>query len=305
MVGLSLSADGLSLAQVRRSEDARAELQNLAVADCEPEARSECLREQVERLGARGAGCVLVMEPGSYSLLHVESPDVQPEELRAAIRWRIKDLIDYHVDDAVIDVFDIPGQNQRGRPRMMYAVSARAADIQARVELMRSAGLEPQAIDIGELALRNVASLLPEPASALLYLTGLEGLITLQHQGELCLARTLDVGAERLRSRAATGTDGEDATAVRNLESLALEVQRSLDYFDSFFSLPPVGALVVAPSDPPVPELAPYLDANLAVPARPLDLSAVLALPEAVAERDVARGLLALGGALRQETVAL
>jgi len=304
LVGVSVSADGLALAHVRRGGD-RPRLQTLTVEPCTPAERGPCLSRQVERHGLKGTPCVLAMEPGSYSLLQVESPDVQPDELRAAIRWRIKDLIDYHLDDAVVDVFDIPGQNQRGRPRMMYAVSARAAEIRSRIELMRSAGLEPQAVDIGELALRNVAALLPEESSALLYLTADEGLITLQHKGELCLARTLDMSAARLQA-AADGTTGFDGSAVaRQWEQLALEVQRSLDYFDSVFSLPPVGALVLAPTEPPTVDLPAYLNANLAVAARRLDLGSALGRDVPLEDDVTARALLAVGAALRVETTRL
>lgn len=305
-VGLSLTPEGVAVARVMGRDASAPRLDVLAVEACSPEQRPGCLAGLVERLGLKGAPCVLVMEPGSYSLLQVESPDVQPEELRAAIRWRIRDLIDYHIDDAVVDVFDIPGQSQRGRPRMMYAVSARSAEIQRRVDLMRGAGLEPQAIDVGELALRNVADLFPEQGTALLYFTADGGLITLQHQGELCLARTLDAGALRLQQWAADGTYGADPDAgARQLESLALEVQRSLDYFDSFFALPPVSALVLAPTEPPTPGLADYLNANLAVTARPLDLTGMLEMTTSPSEGDVARGLLAVGGALRSEAKRL
>src|SRR5262245_41425598 len=52
--------------------------------------------------------CLTLLAPDEYQLLLVEAPNVQPAELKAAVRWRVKDLLDYHVDDATIDVLDIP-----------------------------------------------------------------------------------------------------------------------------------------------------------------------------------------------------
>ncbi len=52
-------------------------------------------------------------------------PAACDNELRAAVRWRIKDLIDFHIDDAVIDVFEMPAHARGGPNRMMYAVKAR------------------------------------------------------------------------------------------------------------------------------------------------------------------------------------
>jgi len=69
--------------------------------------------------------CAALLQPGDYQLLLVEAPTVPKEELKAAIRWRIKDMIDYHVDDATVDVLEIPQQEAAaGRSRLMYAVSA-------------------------------------------------------------------------------------------------------------------------------------------------------------------------------------
>src|SRR5208282_1745258 len=70
-----------------------------------------------------------VMRPDDYQLALVEAPDVPPAELRAAMRWRLKDAIDFRVEDAIIDVFDVPDQNRGGHGRMMYAVAARRGAI--------------------------------------------------------------------------------------------------------------------------------------------------------------------------------
>ena len=40
--------------------------------------------------------------------------------------WRVNDLIDFQIDDAVNDVFEMPRQGRGGPNRMLYAVAARA-----------------------------------------------------------------------------------------------------------------------------------------------------------------------------------
>src|SRR5258706_3389120 len=70
--------------------------------------------------------CATLLRPGDYQMLVVEAPTVPQAELKSAIRWRIKDLLDYHVDDATVDVLDIPPESgQPGRSHSMYAVAAR------------------------------------------------------------------------------------------------------------------------------------------------------------------------------------
>jgi len=63
--------------------------------------------------------------PASYQLLPIEAPDVDAAELKAAVRWRIKEFIDFHIDDAAIDVFEMPSQGPRARARTMYVGAAR------------------------------------------------------------------------------------------------------------------------------------------------------------------------------------
>mgnify|MGYP002713137387 CR=1 FL=1 len=163
-------------------------------------AQVAALQAQVRALGLQGAACVSVMPAGGFTLLLLNAPEVEPEELKAAVRWRIRDLIDFHIDDAVIDVFDIPGQQERGRPKMMYVVAAHTSAVQEHVALIEGSGLELKAIDIPELVQRNVAAQLPEDPSgvALLHLSRGSGLLTLTRDKTLYLARSLDLGVDQL-----------------------------------------------------------------------------------------------------------
>ena len=88
--------------------------------------------------------CATLLEPGDYQLLLVEAPNVPPAELKAAIRWRIKDLLDYHVDDATVDVLDIPPDpSGAARSHSMYAVAARNGAVQACIERLGAAQSPP------------------------------------------------------------------------------------------------------------------------------------------------------------------
>ncbi|HQU14552.1 MAG: hypothetical protein B7Z66_02805 [Chromatiales bacterium 21-64-14] len=254
----------------------------------------ETLRAAEKSRGLRGADTVSVMDPSAYSLLLVEAPDVEPAELRAALRWRVKDMIDFHIDDAVIDVFDLPGGGQRGRARMMYAVAARTAQVRSQVDIFDEVGLDLSAIDIAELALRNVTAGLPEDASgvALLHLCGGTGLIVVTHQGHLYLARSLEV-------------DPSPGGEERALETLTLEIQRSLDYYESHFSQPPVKALVVAQAEDAGGDLAVALRQGLAVAVQPLDLGGLVDCVDPVDAGVAARCLPAIGAALRTESTTL
>ncbi len=183
--------------------------------------------------------CATLLRPGEYQLLLVEAPNVPPVELKSAIRWSIKDMLDYHVDDATIDVLDIPPDAARGgRNHSMYAVAAKNALIEGRIKQFEAARIPLRVIDIPETAQRNIGALYEEPQRglALLYPSEEASLLTVTYGQELFLARRIDVGLSELQS------SGEEA-----LNRLVLELQRTLDLFDRQFPQVPVTKLLLAP----------------------------------------------------------
>jgi MSHA biogenesis protein MshI len=248
-------------------------------------------------LPARDASVNLVMAEGQYELLLVEAPRVEPSELRAAVRWKVRNLIDFHIDDAVIDVFEIPGQNNRPQGQaMMYAVAARAREVRDYVDLVEGADLGLRVIDITEMAMRNLASRLEEDVRgvAMLYFDEDHGVISVTRQGSLYLSRRLATGTAQLL---------EDAE--NSYDQVALEVQRSLDYYDSHFGQPPVAALSVLPGFAAHEGLVQSLGDSLSIPVAGYEPEAVVAIETELPDEHLGELLIALGGALRQEEISL
>jgi len=294
------SAEGISLARVRREADLPPVLEVcefFPVALKDQDARLSKLRKEYE---LDGFICLTVMDLGSYNLLLVEAPDVQPSELRAAIRWRIKDLIDFHVDDAVIDVFEVPNQKAAGSNSMMYAVVARTSAVKQRIDRLTGAEINLDIVDIPELALRNLATLLPEDVGgvATLYLEQDAGLITVTRQATLYLSRRIDVGATGL-----TGVDPDQRQ--RRLDSIIVEIQRTLDYYESHFSQPAVSNVVITPVADELNDMADYLNQQLDMQVREMDLNQLVDLPGQMDKEQQAHCLLAVGAALREDERAL
>jgi len=247
--------------------------------------------------------CAALLQPGDYQLLLVEAPNVPKEELKSAIRWRIKDMIDYHVDDATVDVLDIPVEasaaGAAARNHVMYAVSARNDLIEATIRRCDEAKIPLSVIDIPETAQRNIAALFEEGERAVgvVYLAEQWGLLTINYRGELCLARRFDIGVQQLAG---------DASAVEAaLERVAVEIQRTLDHFDRQFRSIPVAKLLVAPT-PAETTVATFLTERLGVEAQNIDLREALAFDDGGPERETQWRLFHhFGAALRHETKAL
>ena len=267
---------------------------------------SEKLSHVVSEHSLDNSRCSCVIDTHSHSLLLIEAPDVQPAELKAAVRWRIKDLIDFHIDDAVIDVFEIPEQGAApGRARLMYAVAARASKIHTNISELEKTTLQLDTIDIPELAIRNITSLLDDDVRgvAFLYLSADSGVITLTRQGSLYLSRNIDVGLKKMIPESGNGE--LHPQTEQSLDKIVLEVQRSLDYYESHFSQPPITSLVIAPMEQEVAGVLPYLSANLGIAVSMLDFSSILESDEAITKSAQIKCLLAIGAALRYEQKVL
>ena len=247
--------------------------------------------------------CSMLVGEDDYSLLQVDAPAVPAGELRAAVRWKVRDLIDFPVEEAVIDVFDLPPPKMAGRARSLYVVAAQSGLLAARVEALHAAGLRLEVIDIPELAQRNLAAELPEDATgvALLALGADSGLVTLTRARTLYLARRLELGLDALDGeRPAASADAEPQGRTRDwLDALLVQLQRSLDFYESNFAQPPIGDLVLAPMARPVAGMKTYLAAQLGLRVRELDLNDLIDTRAPLAVDLQARCLSAVGGALR------
>lgn len=298
LAGLELREDGVSLVRVQREPGRLPRVTACAFAPWSGADRAAALRRMAAEFDLERVRCATVLDPDEYSLLLTEAPDVPADELRSAMRWRIKDLIDFHVDDATIDVFDVTMPNNPGKTRSMYVVAARNSAIQRRVDLCHAADVDLDVIDIPEMAQRNLAAVLPEDVRGVVMLTlaGARGLITITRQGELFLSRRFEIGLDALGA-------ADDVAA--HFDHVALEIQRSLDYFDSHFRQAPVDQLVLSPSAGEVAGLLDHLNQNLNLKAAVLDLGQVLQFDSAHAPLLAGPCLTALGAALRQEEKVL
>jgi MSHA biogenesis protein MshI len=241
------------------------------------------------------AACATLLAVSDYQLLMVEAPEVPPSELKAAIRWRIRDLIDFHVDDAVLDVFDVPPSGARAVQEHLYVVVSRSATVKERIEALEHAGVTLETIDIPELALRNIAAQLEQDANgqAMLYFGADQGLITLTRNSTLYLARSMDIGYHQL----------QDTPGL--VDRLALELQRSMDYYDRHFQQAPIAAITLCPVPGSAPQIAEQLEQQVGVPVHTLQVEDIVEVREPVDDEQLAHCLLAIGAALRTEPAQL
>jgi MSHA biogenesis protein MshI len=290
----------VSVAHVRPNAE-RSEVLFAEEREWDP-AEPKSLERVAREFDAHRYRCTTLLRPSEYQVLLVEAPVVKPDELKAAVRWRIKDLIDYHVDDATIDVLDVPmPANAAQRARSIYVVAARTETIRGVVQRFDSAKIPLAVIDIPDAAQRNIATRFEAGGRAVVMLAFDDegGLLTVNFNGELYLSRRLDVVVGQF------GEAGEEERG-RLLDRVLVETQRSLDHCERTYPFFSLGRLILGP----LPEgtgLREHLAANLYLPVEGIDLAQAVSLPAGAGwnSAEQARWLRLVGAGMRVEARAL
>ncbi|MDD5033330.1 MAG: pilus assembly protein PilM [Methylococcaceae bacterium] len=302
IVAVSLVHGGICIAHVQTGGP---KLLQCGFYPCADERREQKLAQVVESQGLAGCACRFVLDSGDYRLLQINAPEVSAEEMREALRWRVQELIDFPAEEAEIEYFPMPSSQLPEGGVMVTAVACRRSVIQAYCELGKKAKLALEVIDIPELALRNIASQFPESENgvALLYLDENRGRVQLQKGDMVYVTRMVEFGSREL---AAVLISDEKNETDGVFGRLTLEIQRSLDYYESYFDVPPASTLVVAPIAVGTPVLVSRLRQalGLRLTTRVLDTAALIPSSERLDDVSQQRCLTAIGAALRQEAKA-
>ncbi|GGI68736.1 MSHA biogenesis protein MshI1 [Shewanella hanedai] len=174
----------------------------------------------------------ITLSSSYYQLIVVDKPNVEPEEMGQALLWSIKDMISQPVTDVHIDYFEPPQQNTA---KVNVVIVDRKKTV-AMVLAAKDHEMQVNGINIEEMAVTNL--FLEEPQAKLIisHLSGQEMLLTVVKQGELYMQR-------RVR-----GFNQIDAVSAEELsfgmaDNLSLELQRSMDYFESQLRQAPVSSI--------------------------------------------------------------
>ncbi len=311
LVAVGITPDGIGVVRITREDGIPPVLDVCEILEVkDTEQRTGLLKSLARQYNLTRVSCTWVLSPDVYALLLVDAPDVPPEELKAAMRWRIKDLINFSVDEAVVDVFNVPGHKGQGGNHMQYVVAARMREVRENIDLIEAAGLPLATIDIQELALRNLAALLPEDVAglAMVYLGPESGIIVLTRRSTLYLTRRFSFDWRALSSDAAGNgaavDKGLSPPLQAVLDGLVVEVQRSMDYYDSHYTQAPITNLVIAPMPIAVPGMTGYLSSQLGLAVRSFDINDLVDSREPLAGDLQAYFTPIVGAALRQEKQA-
>ncbi len=249
-------------------------------------------------MNLKHSSCTTLLAEKDYSLLQTDAPNIPDDELATALRWQVKDLLEQPIDQTTFDSFPAPQAADISAKPSLYVIAAKNTAIQQQVDLFTRAGINLDVIDIQEMALRNIASMIHEDdqVTTIIWFRQNDGLLLIVKDNNIYLNRSMSIGLDELRSSVDL-----DAT----IEKLALEIQRSVDYYDSKYKSTPIRKLILSPgATNTTTDLEQKLSALLNLKVNSLDLGKYIDHPDNMPDSWQQSLFIPIGAALRSGHIA-
>ncbi|MDO6384899.1 hypothetical protein [Uliginosibacterium sp. 31-12] len=253
------------------------------------------LEQMAQALSLRQSPLRLLLEPDEYQFLQTELPNVPDEELNTALRWQIKEMLRYPLDAVTLEVIPPPPDPLGQRRTNGFVVAAPNDLLRERMLMFRPWSSSVRAIDVIEMAQRNLADRLEEPGrgTAVLAITPGGCLLTASREGVPYFVRGFDLSSLALQA--------SETLRREQLDRLVLELQRSVDVLERQLGFLNVSTLWIAPFAH-AGELLSLLIDTLYLPVKLIDLATLFdcsRCPLPVDPEEQAALFHALGMALR------
>ncbi len=226
---------------------------------------------------------IVVLDSRDYQILQLDAPNVPPDELQSAVRWRAMEFMEGSPHDYTLDVLTLAEEPPRAAK--VIAVVAHNDTVRARMLDCEALGQPLSIIEIAETAQRNLlhAVLLREStalnvAAALVADAG-RALMIIAVQGQLYFFRRFEFDTDLFGAVGEVESEliGNNAGAEAVLRSLT-QLHRGLDLWDDIYPHLPLGTFRVdagARTEAIIARLRP----ETGVDTQPLTLSAIFKVP--------------------------
>ena len=226
--------------------------------------QAKVLQEWVEQHKLNKTPCISLIARHDLQMFQLEKPAVEDAELLQAVSWKVKDLINFDVETAVVDIYQLP-PSAKNPATYINAVVANESVVGSYVDRINQSGLKLVAIDIHDLVNKNFRKVydFTDQTVAVLQFSENNSLMNIYHNEDMYVARDFKIGLldidSALESEGKQTDDAEQDDEEPVYDSLLLELQRSMDYFESTYGLGMVQKMLVFPQTAATERMLNYL----------------------------------------------
>ncbi|MCU7554700.1 biogenesis protein MshI [Alteromonas sp. ASW11-19] len=226
-VGIAIGAETVTFCALRQ-KDAELEVyaeDTVAFADW-----GRHFASWVEQHGLSNTPAYLAFSLELYRQVQVDRPPVEDHEVHAALSFSVEEILGSDTQ-WVFDYTDLDVHVAGNKKLNIFAIPQEA--VAAASEKAVRAGVNLVQISVAELATCELMPATAEPLMLIVQETGEEVSLNIVKNGHLYVSRRLK-GFENL------GSFSEQELQMGLVDSLSVQVQRSMDYFESQLRQPPV-----------------------------------------------------------------
>jgi type IV pilus assembly protein PilM len=329
--GLDIGSSAVKVVQLRETRDGYG-VEGLAVVPLPPDTIADgavkdppaviaAIKQAVADAGITSREAVIGICGRELIIKKIEIPEVPDNELAGAIQLEAEHHIPFAADEVFLDHHVV---GRRGNVMDLILVAVKQAKVVEYAGIVEDAGLVPVIVDVDGFAVENQYEMnvaeSGDEAVALIDIGAAVMKTNVTRGGSSIFARDIPFGGNRYTEAIASalslsfpeaeaaklrnGADGATvASAVESVSrELALEVQRTFDYFASTAESERIGKIVLSGGCAQLPGLTEYLTSTWGVPvetARPFGRIDAGAYAETVAEAGPSLAV-AVGLALRR-----
>lgn len=175
--------------------------------------------------------CHIVLNSQQSQIVQVDKPSVPAAEINSALKWQIKDLVSISPENMVLDYFN--GPVLAGGQEKINVVCAPINELKKIVAAANQGDMDVASITIAEFAFANLLPIQNDACLLVCQQPNEEIVLLIVKQGKLYFHR-------RLRGFSQIANKTEDELVPTIIDSLALEIQRSSDFFERQLKQAPI-----------------------------------------------------------------
>ncbi len=217
------------------------------------------LSSWVEQQNLAGTTVHMVLSWENYQLFQVEAPNVPADEINPALLFSLRDRLNFPIAEGQIDSFPVPQEASRSNQNRVNVVAAHLPTLTRFIDGIRSARLEPAIIDIPELAFSNMLANHEDMSKGICFVAYREDRVTLM------IYRNCELFVTRTLSSIQNWQQCLQPDTHQAAENLVLEIQRTLDYYQSQLGQPPVSKVLLPNWSEPLQPLLAFLQSTLGI----------------------------------------
>jgi MSHA biogenesis protein MshI len=266
-VGVSIHADTVRLVKLQRSNDGVICTDVDELAFTGEEQLVSQLGQLIKRYSLSDSIVTIMLPSSKVQTSQIERDEIPETDPQVALRWQLKDLISIPGQDMVCDFIDMPLQpiGQKAKAQVFATSRTYLTKILAP---FHEQDVEIANISAEQFGLAQLQNTKDAAQLAFIQHKGREGILLIVKNKQICFAR-------KLRGSDAVLEMAPEMVKAGGSDNIAIEIQRSIDYYESQLKQPPIKNVLIAVDGPNEELLVDALNLALPVKTKPIEIDSV------------------------------